>query len=125
MTWEIITWNTLTWEISTWIHLNLVWDNWSFIWNAMDFYKDLFSWILPLLKQIWFRLVIVIVVFFVLLFVFNYLSSKGRSRIQKDVKEELHRRNREEYERRKKEKENKQKEIIDNVNLDPNPKKDE
>jgi preprotein translocase subunit SecG len=59
---------------------------------------------LPLLKTLAIWLVVLLAVFFALLLLFNYMSSKGRKKIQKEVKDDLHRRNREEYERYKKEK---------------------
>lgn len=123
MTWEQLTWEILTWEILTWeseslVHVKLLSEDSSIIWNAVDFYKSLFSWILPLLKTIAMWIIILLLVFFVLLLLFNYLSKKWRKRIQKEVVDDLHRRNREEYEKLKKEKENKEKEILDSVNVE-------
>lgn len=89
----------MTWEILTWEN-NLLWSPAS-IWSAIDFYKSLLVGILPVLKQIGFRLIVALVVFFILLFLFNYMSSRWRKKIQKEVLDNLHERNRLEYEKRK------------------------
>lgn len=80
MTWEQLTWEVLTWEVITW-NQNMFWSPES-IWSAITFYKQLLVWILPLLKQIWFWLLVVLVVFIVLLIIFNFIASKWRKKIQ-------------------------------------------
>ena len=80
MTWEELTWEIITWWVSSW-NVNMFWSP-DAIWNAIDFYKWLVVWILPLLKTIAYWIVWILIVFFLLLFVFNYMSAKGRKKIQ-------------------------------------------